>query len=645
MPTASPCPDPVRWGDLLDSRLTEPVASTLTSHLEDCPGCQRTLDRLTAGEPDWVEAARTLDRRPRPELRRAMEQLKAEGETGLGTAGSSTFVNEPLPFLRPSVNPEHLGRLGPYEVLGVIGRGGMGVVLKAFDPALRRMTAIKVMAPQWASHKEARQRFEREARAAALVRHENVVAIHAVEQADGLPYLVMEYVPGVSLQQHLDRNGPLALEDVLRIGAQVAAGLAAAHARDLVHRDVKPANILLDPNGTVRLTDFGMARAVDDSSLTQPGVIAGTPQYMAPEQARGEPVDHRADLFSLGSVLYAMCTGHPPFRAPTTVAVLRRVCDEMPTDVRDYNPDVPGWLAEIIDRLHAKRPRDRFRGAIEVGRLLTRHLRHLRDPDKFDRPGPVGRPKPASLTPWLAVLVVPAGVVAALLIWGAVYVLFPKAGTDPSTGAPGQGAQAKAPPGQGPRAADDVFFQKVLADLDDPDHFTRKAALERLATMKPNDRRADVARKLVALLDVDDPFHRRAAVAALGMWGSEAEVPDLMAAMAHKDLFTRREALKVIGGFRDARTLPPVIQLFREHSTRGDAGQALRQLGVMAEPDVLALLKEDDVFLKRDAILVLKDIGTDASVPALREAAANGRIHVTGPAQQALAAIAERRQP
>ena len=158
-----------------------------------------------------------------------------------------------------------------------------------------------------------------------------MVDIHAVAEANGVPYLVMEYVSGRSLQDRLDQNGPLELIQILRIGMQTAAGLAKAHAQGLIHRDIKPANILLE-NGVprVKITDFGLARAVDDASLTQSGVVAGTPQYMAPEQARGEPVDHRADLFSLGSVLYAMCTGQPPFRAGNTVAVLRQVAEETP---------------------------------------------------------------------------------------------------------------------------------------------------------------------------------------------------------------------------------------------------------------------------------------------------------------------------
>src|SRR5262249_54877775 len=229
-----------------------------------------------------------------------------------------------------------LGRIGHYHVLAVNGRGGMGMVLKAFDKELQRVVAIKVMAPHLAATGMARKRFRREAQAAAAVRDEHVIDIHAVEEVNGLPYLVMEYVSGISLQDRLDQSGPLELKEILRIGMQTASGLAKAHAQGLIHRDIKPSNILLE-NGVqrVKITDFGLARAVDDASLTQSGVIAGTPQYMAPEQARGEAVDQRADLFSLGSVLYAMCTGRPPFRASSWMAVLKRVCDDTPRPVRE----------------------------------------------------------------------------------------------------------------------------------------------------------------------------------------------------------------------------------------------------------------------------------------------------------------------
>src|SRR5262249_42432329 len=278
--------------------------------------------------------------------------------------------------------------VGRYEGSRVRGGGGMGVVLKAFDAALHRVVAIRVLAPQLATSAAARKRFEREARAAAAISHEHIVAIYAVEETKGLPYLMMEYVAGVSLQERLDQRGVLELKEVLRIGMQTAKGLAAAQAEGLVHRDIKPANILLY-NGVerVKITDFGLARAADDASLTQSGYVTGTPQYMAPEQARGDAVDHRADLFSLGSVLYALCTGRPPFRASTALAVLRRVSEESPQPLAEINPDVPRWLIEIIEKLHAKSPAERFQSAQEVADLLGQHLAELQ------RTGEVGGQK------------------------------------------------------------------------------------------------------------------------------------------------------------------------------------------------------------------------------------------------------------
>ena len=189
---------------------------------------------------------------------------------------------ETLEFLTPSDWPDSLGRLGAYEIKGMLGRGGMGVVLKAFDPVLRRNVAVKVLSAALAGSGAARQRFLREARAAAAVVHPHVVAVYAVDDTARLPFLVMEYVPGRSLQERLDKLGPLSLAEVLRIGMQTAAGLASAHAQGLVHRDVKPANILLEDGvERVRLTDFGLARAAVEASLTRSGVVAGTPHYSA----------------------------------------------------------------------------------------------------------------------------------------------------------------------------------------------------------------------------------------------------------------------------------------------------------------------------------------------------------------------------
>jgi eukaryotic-like serine/threonine-protein kinase len=278
-----------------------------------------------------------------------------------------------LGYLEPSTREGSLGRLGHYEILEVIGSGAFGTVLKAFDEKLHRVVAIKVLAPAMAATSPARKRFLREARSSAAVRHDNVVSIYAVED-EPIPFLVMEYIPGQTLQQRLAGTGPLDVPEVLRIGRQIADGLAAAHAQDLIHRDIKPGNILLDTsvNDHVKITDFGLARAADDASMTQSGMIAGTPLYMAPEQAQGQKLDQRADLFSFGSVLYQMLSGRPPFRAPSTVAVLKRVVEESPRPIQEIIPEVPDWICELISHLHAKNPDERYSSAREVSDVLTR---------------------------------------------------------------------------------------------------------------------------------------------------------------------------------------------------------------------------------------------------------------------------------
>lgn len=293
-----------------------------------------------------------------------------------------TTASETLDFLEQCDTPDRLGLLAHYEILDIVGCGGMGIVLRGIDGKLNRLVAIKVLAPQQATNAVARKRFLREAQAAAAVSHEHVVNIHAVDEWNGLPYLVMEYVCGLSLQQKLDSGGALESTQILRIGLQVASGLAAAHAQGLVHRDVKPANILLE-NGVerVKITDFGLARSIDDVQITQAGKVYGTPLYMSPEQALGERVDQRSDLFSLGSVMYAMCTGRPPFHGDTSLAVLKRVCDDTLCPIRDINPEIPAPLAEIVNKLTAKKPDARFQTAGEVAELLSRYLAHLqRDP-------------------------------------------------------------------------------------------------------------------------------------------------------------------------------------------------------------------------------------------------------------------------
>ncbi len=382
------CPDAGTWKTFLDGDLLDDAAADLAAHLEDCEACQQTLERLAAGKEPWEGTAKQLADADAANveagiessghLQGVLDDLKQGIDFGASATASSRDV---LRFLDPSDEPGSIGRLDLYEILEVVGAGGMGVVLRGWDPTLRRVVAIKVLAAHLANSAAAERRFVREAQAAAAVSHDHVVAIHAVEAGHEPPYLVMQFVEGKTLQQRLDRTGPLNVNEILRIGQQTALGLAAAHRQGIVHRDIKPANILLE-NGVerVRITDFGLARTIDDASMTQSGVVAGTPLFMAPEQAQGQPVDHRSDLFSLGSVLYAMATGRPPFRSSTMMGVIRRVCDDQPRPIREINPDIPDWLCGIIDRLLAKNPAERFQTADEVAELLAGCLAHVQHP-------------------------------------------------------------------------------------------------------------------------------------------------------------------------------------------------------------------------------------------------------------------------
>jgi serine/threonine protein kinase len=295
-----------------------------------------------------------------------------------------------LGFLKPSDKAGVLGTIGPYEVLEAIGRGGMGVVLRAVDPKLNRIVAVKALLPELASNPSSRRRFLREAQAAAAISHPHVVSIHAVDDSDQdhrgtpvPPFLVMECIVGQSLQQKLDKVGPLRLTEILRISRQISDGLAAAHKQGLVHRDIKPANILLE-NGVerVKITDFGLARAIDDITVTRTGEVCGTPQYMSPEQACGDRVDHRSDLFSLGCVMYAMCTGHSPFRGDSIAHVIKRVTQDEPRSIADQNPEIPPWLIEIINSLLEKKAEHRFHSAEALAAILDQHLSRIQHPSE-----------------------------------------------------------------------------------------------------------------------------------------------------------------------------------------------------------------------------------------------------------------------
>ena len=359
----------------LDESLSEAEEELLSAHLCECDACQRELEKLAGQPAAWNRVGtilKTANRSSEFQIPVVKIDRPADHEV------SSDFAVE---CLEPSSSPEFIGRLGDIDIQEVIGYGGMGVVLKGYQSELKRLVAVKVLAPQLAVSAAARKRFAREAQATAAILHPNVMPILTVNSGGRLPYIVMPYVACESLQQRLDRCGTLELVDILRIGMQTANGLAAAHAQGLVHRDVKPANILLEIGvEKVMLTDFGLARAIDDASITRTGIIAGTPLYMSPEQSRGEPVDARSDLFSLGTVLYTLATGRTPFRAESTYGILRRLSDESPRPLREISPQFPAWFEMIIHKLLAKHPGDRYASAIEVAQLMEGCLAHVQQP-------------------------------------------------------------------------------------------------------------------------------------------------------------------------------------------------------------------------------------------------------------------------
>jgi serine/threonine protein kinase len=261
--------------------------------------------------------------------------------------------------------------IGNYQIVDELGRGGMAVVYRAYQPSLNRYVAIKVLPPQLGFDQQFVKRFQREARAAAGLRHPNIVVIHDVGEQDGVYYIVMEYLEGYTLRQSIEEEGPLHLARAAHIVSQVAAALDYAHQQGFVHRDIKPSNIFIGKDDHVTLTDFGIARAASETQqLTRTGMLMGTPEYMSPEQAEGSAVDHRTDLYALGVVLYQMLVGRVPFSGTTPHATLHAVIYEPPPPPRQLNPGIPPAVEAVIVKAIAKQPQQRFQSGAELTSAL-----------------------------------------------------------------------------------------------------------------------------------------------------------------------------------------------------------------------------------------------------------------------------------
>jgi tetratricopeptide (TPR) repeat protein len=375
------CPAPTELESLLDGDFSAPAAAGIRDHVQSCGQCRALLDSLT-DDPElgrWAPDSWSSDREVEIDanLARLLDSLHAVRPSELDTIvwGGAT-QSAGYSFLGPPRREGDLGDLDEYPVVAELGRGGMGIVFLAFDEALGREVALKVLRPELTGE-AARERFVREARAAARVRHDHVVGIHAVARtAEGLPYCVLEYLRGPSLAARIRTEKRLAPREAAEIAAQVAGGLAAAHAAGLVHRDIKPANILSDPaSNRVKIVDFGLVQfEAVSGELTQAGALAGTPWYMSPEQARGsKAIGAASDIYSLGVTLYESLTGEPPFRGEPHL-VLQAVQHEEPKPPRELSDAIPRDLEVICLKCLAKEPHRRYESAVDLAHDLRRFL-------------------------------------------------------------------------------------------------------------------------------------------------------------------------------------------------------------------------------------------------------------------------------
>lgn len=373
---------------------------------------EQQLERLLQERPQAIEVLQSLteasdDSRllknlsgshaiPSP-LVEAMQRLT----TGSFDSGAAASDKRELKMTIPDLSSAGL------TLVRKLGQGGYGVVYEGYDQTLDRPVAVKFLSGHWSDNDRARENLLQEAQVAAQLQHENVVSIYSIHLAQPQPYLLQQFVRGESLDQRISRTGPLAVDELLNLTTHLARGLDAAHRLGIIHRDLKPANILIEESSNLaRIVDFGIARRQPSEPATaqpnQPQRIEGTPSFMSPEQTLGKPLDCRSDLFSLGSVLYAAATGVLPFKGNDTAAVLEQVRNLQPPELRAQRSEIPGWWCDIVQRLLAKNPDDRFESAQALLESLAQQ-RYAKK-RKLRRPVVIGMLVAACLAiVWLAV--------------------------------------------------------------------------------------------------------------------------------------------------------------------------------------------------------------------------------------------------
>ncbi|MEL7499396.1 MAG: serine/threonine-protein kinase [Planctomycetota bacterium] len=383
------CPQPETLKEFLLGKLESPELDVCESHLSECQNCHETLRGMTdmdtfseqvAGAMLSTESSNDdaairslIDRLIDPDS--LLQPGKPHFANGAPVAPSpenlELLADRAAEVLRClQVEDQSLGKLGDYELIRLIGAGSSGVVFQAMDQNLNRLVAVKVLRPSLGQI--AKDRFLAEARAAAAIDHANVVTVFQVGTQDRLAYMVMQWTPGETLESKLQRQESFDEPEIRRLAIEVASGLSAAHEQQMIHRDIKPANTWICDDGSIKLLDFGLARIADEeSSFTGTGLLAGTPNFMSPEQSRGQELDERTDLFSLGCVLYRLLTNRLPFGGTTVLGTLQSIQNHHPAPIRSLNPDVSDDLIDVTMSLLAKQPANRPANARQLIQLLS----------------------------------------------------------------------------------------------------------------------------------------------------------------------------------------------------------------------------------------------------------------------------------
>ncbi len=368
---------------LLRGEVSVPEQKELEKLLEDSHVARDRLEQLSGFHRIPLKASDI--QRPPPSvsgpLKKAMEDLHKELSA---SPSRSTFS------LPSEINSKDMPQLpeGNISILRELGRGGMGIVYEGFDNVLSRPVAVKVLAPHLVQDTKATMRLLSEAQSIAQLHHENVVSIFAIQQLDGRPTIIQEFVRGESLKQRLQSQPTLSWDALKRLAFDMSKGLEAAHRRGIIHRDLKPDNILIDQEtGNYKIADFGLAKRGNTSHVTQEGVIAGTPHFMSPEQSRGESLDGKSDLFSLGVVLYVAATAQLPFDGTDPYVILDLIRSKNPPSLEEYRKDLPKWFIGIVERLMAKDPDSRIASATELRSLIEQE----RSPDMTRQRQPLSR--------------------------------------------------------------------------------------------------------------------------------------------------------------------------------------------------------------------------------------------------------------